>query len=123
MKIVIAPQTFKGSISALDAAAAMRDGVLRVFPDAETVLVPVADGGDGTLETLVEGSGGEVRTATVTGPLGETRAGGVGRDGRRTDGGHRDGSDFGVGACAAGAQKSANLHYSRFGRRRSRRAG
>lgn len=74
MKIVIAPQTFKGSISALDAAAAMRDGVLRVFPDAETVLVPVADGGDGTLETLVEGSGGEVRTATVTGPLGETRA-------------------------------------------------
>ena len=74
MKIVIAPQTFKGSISALDAAAAMRDGVLRVLPDAETVLVPVADGGDGTLETLVEGSGGEVRTATVTGPLGEIRA-------------------------------------------------
>ena len=74
MKIVIAPQTFKGSISALDAAAAMRDGVLRVFPDAETVLVPVADGGDGTLETLVDGSGGEVRTATVTGPLGETRS-------------------------------------------------
>ena len=74
MKIVIAPQTFKGSISALDAAAAMRDGVLRVVPDAETVLVPVADGGDGTLETLVDGSGGEVRTATVTGPLGETRS-------------------------------------------------
>ena len=73
MKIVIAPQTFKGSISALDAATAMRDGVLRIVPDAETVLVPVADGGDGTLETLVEGSGGEVRTATVTGPLGETR--------------------------------------------------
>ena len=73
MKIAIAPQTFKGSISALDAATAMREGVLRVVPDAETVLVPVADGGDGTLETLVEGSDGEVRTATVTGPLGETR--------------------------------------------------
>ena len=73
MKIVIAPQAYKGSISALDAAVAMREGVLRMVPDAEAVLVPVADGGDGTLETLVDGSGGEVRTATVTGPLGETR--------------------------------------------------
>ena len=44
-----------------------------MVPEAEAVLVPVADGGDGTLETLVDGSGGEVRTATVTGPLGETR--------------------------------------------------
>ena len=39
----------------------------------DTVLVPVADGGDGTLETLVEGSGGSIRTAEVTGPLGECR--------------------------------------------------
>ena len=73
MKIVLAPQTFKGSISALDAARAMRDGVLRALPDAETVLVPVADGGDGTLETLVEGSGGEIRSVSVIGPLGERR--------------------------------------------------
>ena len=72
MKVVIAPQAFKGSISALDAATAMGDGVRRVVPDARTVLVPVADGGDGTLETLVEGSGGDVRTTEVTGPLGET---------------------------------------------------
>ncbi len=74
MKIVIAPQTFKGSISALHAAQAMRKGVLAVFPEADAVLVPVADGGDGTLETLVEGSGGEIRQAEVTGPLGERRA-------------------------------------------------
>ncbi len=74
MKIVIAPQTFKGSISALDAAVAMRNGVLEVFPEADTLLVPVADGGDGTLETLVEGSGGEIRAADVSGPLGERRA-------------------------------------------------
>lgn len=74
MKIVIAPQAFKGSISALDAAEAMRKGIMAVFPDADAVLVPVADGGDGTLETLVEGSGGEIRQATVTGPLGERRA-------------------------------------------------
>ena len=49
----------------------MRSGVLRVVPDAETVIVPVADGGDGTLETLVEGSGGEIKSAEVHGPLGE----------------------------------------------------
>ncbi len=73
MKIVIAPQAFKGSISALDAAEAMRKGILAVFPDADVALVPVADGGDGTLETLVEGSGGEIRQAEVTGPLGERR--------------------------------------------------
>ena len=71
MKIVISPQTFKGSISALDAAYSMREGVLRAFPDADTALVPVADGGDGTLETLVEGSGGEIKSVEVHGPLGE----------------------------------------------------
>ena len=74
MKIVIAPQAFKGSISALDAARAMQAGVLAALPDAETTLAPVADGGDGTLETLVEVSGGEVRRAEVTGPLGERRS-------------------------------------------------
>ncbi len=73
MKVVIAPQSFKGSISALEVARAMSEGVRRVVPDAEVTLVPVADGGDGTLETLVEASGGEVRTAEVTGPLGERR--------------------------------------------------
>ena len=71
VKIVIAPQAFKGSISALDAARAMDAGVRRVVTDAETILVPVADGGDGTLETLVDGSGGEIRSSEVTGPLGE----------------------------------------------------
>lgn len=73
MKILIAPQAFKGSISAVDAAAAMREGVLRVLPDAEVSAVAVADGGDGTLETLVEGSGGEIHHIEVTGPLGERR--------------------------------------------------
>ena len=71
MKVVISPQSFKGSISALDAAKAMEEGVLRVVSDAETVLVPVADGGDGTLETLVEATGGDIRSATVTGPIGK----------------------------------------------------
>ena len=71
MRVVIAPQSFKGSISALNAARAMEEGVLRAAPHAETVLVPVADGGDGTLETLVEATGGAIRSATVTGPIGK----------------------------------------------------
>ena len=71
MKVVIAPQSFKGSISALDAARAMEQGVKRVLPNAETILAPVADGGDGTLETLVEATGGDIRAATVTGPIGD----------------------------------------------------
>ena len=84
MKVVIAPQAYKGSISALRAAEAMGEGVRRVVADAETVLVPVADGGDGTLETLVESSGGEVRSSEVTGPLGERLTAGWGAmgDGR-----------------------------------------
>ena len=71
MKIVLAPDSYKGSLSARAVAEAMRDGVLRVVPDAETVLVPVADGGDGTLETLVDSTGGAVESVKVTGPLGE----------------------------------------------------
>ena len=71
MKVVIAPQSFKGSISALDAAKAMEEGVRRIVSDIESVLVPVADGGDGTLETLVEATNGEIRSATVTGPIGK----------------------------------------------------
>jgi glycerate kinase len=62
----------------------MAEGVRRVVPDADTDLVPVADGGDGTLETLVEATGGEVHTAVVTGPLGDTVEAGWGAlgDGR-----------------------------------------
>tara|TARA_Y100001960_G_scaffold53110_1_gene54245 strand:- start:16240 stop:17391 length:1152 start_codon:yes stop_codon:yes gene_type:complete len=72
MKILVAPQEFKGSISALSVAEAAKVGIIRVFPKAEVVLCPVADGGDGTLETLVEVSGGEVRTCNVRNPIGET---------------------------------------------------
>jgi glycerate 2-kinase len=71
MKIVIAPQSFKGSIFALEAARAIERGVLAAEPDAETVLVPVADGGDGTLEALVNTTGGQAFRSIVTGPLGQ----------------------------------------------------
>ncbi len=71
MKVLIAPQAFKSSLSALEVAKAIKEGVRRIVPDAETELVPVADGGDGTLETLVEITAGEIRETEVTGPLGD----------------------------------------------------
>ena len=69
MKIIIAPQSFKGSVSALEAAQAIERGVRRAEPGAETTLVPVADGGDGTLNVLVDNTNGEVFRSIVTGPL------------------------------------------------------
>ena len=71
MKIVIAPQGFKAGISGLEAAQAIARGVAAAAPRAETVLAPVADGGDGTLHALVDATGGQVFTSTVTGPLGQ----------------------------------------------------
>jgi glycerate kinase len=71
MKIVIAPQGFKAGISGLDAARAIARGVSAALPNAETVLAPVADGGDGTLNALVDATEGQVFTSTVTGPLGQ----------------------------------------------------
>ncbi|MBI2965933.1 MAG: glycerate kinase [Chloroflexi bacterium] len=70
MKIVIAPQGFKGSLTALEVARAMEAGVLRASTEVQTVLVPVADGGDGTLQALVDSSGGRILSSRVTDPLG-----------------------------------------------------
>ena len=71
LRIVISPQAFKHSIGAREAALAIQRGVLRAAPDAETILIPVADGGDGTLAALIDTTGGSYREATVTGPLGD----------------------------------------------------
>jgi len=68
MKIVLAPDSFKGSLSARDAAEALAKGFQRVFPDAEFVLIPMADGGEGTVEALVDATGGRLLSVTVTGP-------------------------------------------------------
>jgi glycerate 2-kinase len=72
MKVVVAPNAFKGSLSASEAAAAIARGVRQAFPDAEVVQIPVADGGDGTVEALVSAHRGEYRTAEVEGPLGDS---------------------------------------------------
>jgi len=71
LKVVIAPNAFKGTLTASQAAAAIARGVREVFPDAEVVEVPVADGGDGTVEALVSANHGQYRTAEVEGPLGD----------------------------------------------------
>ncbi len=70
MKIVIAPQAFKGTLSAGQAADAMAEAARAAFPDADVVRCPVADGGDGTLDALVEATGGAYHTVNTTGPLG-----------------------------------------------------
>lgn len=70
MKIIVAPDSFKGSLTALEASQAIADGWCRVFPDAETVLVPMADGGEGTVQSLVDATGGQVLHEDVTDPLG-----------------------------------------------------
>ena len=71
MKVVVAPNAFKGTLSAPEAAHAIADGVRDVFPNAQIVEVPVADGGDGTVEALVSANHGEYRTVEVAGPLGD----------------------------------------------------
>ncbi|MCH7576843.1 MAG: glycerate kinase, partial [Chloroflexi bacterium] len=65
MKIVIAPQEFKGSLSASEAAAAMAEGARSALPEAELEPIPMADGGPGTVEAVVAGAEGQVVTATV----------------------------------------------------------
>ncbi|TCV99214.1 glycerate kinase [Biostraticola tofi] len=71
MKIVIAPDSYKESLSALEVATQIENGFREVFPDALYVKLPVADGGEGTVEAMVAATGGEIVNVRVTGPLGE----------------------------------------------------
>ncbi|GLI85627.1 glycerate kinase [Rossellomorea marisflavi] len=71
MKIVIAPDSFKESMTALEAAQSIEKGMKAVFPDAECHLLPMADGGEGTVQSLVDATGGALIERSVTGPLGE----------------------------------------------------
>jgi glycerate 2-kinase len=71
MKIVIAPDSYKESLSALDVATAIESGFREIFPTAEYVKLPVADGGEGTVEAMVAATSGRIVSVTVKGPLGE----------------------------------------------------
>jgi glycerate kinase len=70
MKVIFAPDSFKGSLSAETAAAAMAEGWRCVFPEVDALLLPVADGGEGTRQALVSATKGSNISVTVTGPLG-----------------------------------------------------
>ena len=70
MKIVIAPDSFKESLSAKQVSHAIQIGLARVWPDAEFVTVPVADGGEGTVQALIDATNGQQVFTRVTGPLG-----------------------------------------------------
>ncbi len=71
MHIVVAPQSLKGSLTAEGVGQAIASGVRAVYPEASIDVVPVADGGEGTVQALVNATGGEVLWRTVTGPLGD----------------------------------------------------
>ena len=71
MKIVIAPDSFKGSLTAVEAADAIEIGFRAVYPDAEYVKVPMADGGEGTLQSLVDATSGTIINQSVIGPMGD----------------------------------------------------
>lgn len=70
MKVTVAIDSFKGSLSSLEAGQAARDGVLKAYPDAKVQVFQVADGGEGTAQVLVEALGGEYVSLTVSDPLG-----------------------------------------------------
>jgi glycerate kinase len=73
MKILVAPNAFKEALSAKEAAEAIQGGLLRALPESNIIILPIADGGDGTIEVLVEATKGRLIQAEVTGPLGEKR--------------------------------------------------
>jgi glycerate kinase len=81
MKIVIAPDSYKESLSALAVATAIEQGFSEIFPTADYVKLPVADGGEGTVEAMVAATQGEIVNVRVTGPLGDTVEGFYGRSG------------------------------------------
>jgi len=70
MKVVIAIDSFKGSLTSVEGGTAVKEGVKRVYPDAEVFVRPIADGGEGTVDALVEGMGGIKQKIIATGPLG-----------------------------------------------------
>ena len=71
MRIVVAPDSYKGSLSALGVAQAMERGILSVFPEANVCKIPMADGGEGTVDALLAATGGERRQSEVSDPLGQ----------------------------------------------------
>ncbi|WP_299686877.1 glycerate kinase [uncultured Vibrio sp.] len=75
MKIVIAPDSYKESLTAMEVACAIENGFKQIFSNAEYVKLPMADGGEGTVQSMVDATNGSVIKCDVTGPMGETVSG------------------------------------------------
>lgn len=71
MKFIVAPDSFKESLTAVQASQAMAKGIKQVFPEADIRMTPIADGGEGTCEVITQALGGEIYHTQVAGPLGE----------------------------------------------------
>ena len=71
MKVIVAIDSFKGSLTSLEAGAAAREGILSAAPEADVKIFPLADGGEGTCRAIIAGLGGVLKVVEVTGPLGE----------------------------------------------------
>ena len=78
MKVTVAIDSFKGSLSSIEAGNAVKEGILRINPDAKVAVLPVADGGEGTVEALIQGLGGRYVTVPVKDPLGNEITAGYG---------------------------------------------
>lgn len=71
MKVVVAIDSFKGSLSSFEVGTAVKNGILKVYNDASVVVLPIADGGEGTVDALTKSLNGKLKTVTVTNPLGD----------------------------------------------------
>ena len=72
LSVLIASDSFKGSVSSMGIANLLEEGIHRVVPDCEIRKFAIADGGEGTVEAIVSATNGEIREVEVSGPLGET---------------------------------------------------
>ena len=70
MKFVLAPDSFKESMTAKEVCQAMENGIRKVLPDAKIISVPMADGGEGTMDSLIDATNGQKYAVKVTEPLG-----------------------------------------------------
>ena len=128
LSILVAPNAFKESLSAMDAAAAISRGLLRVLPNSRIKQLPIADGGDGTLEAVVEGTHGKIFPGAGPGSLGKEDFCRIWIDGRRQDRRHRNVEGIRPGPGTDLTTQSHAVHQLRHrsvdpGRAQTRRAG
>ncbi|EGM70498.1 glycerate kinase [Shewanella sp. HN-41] len=113
MKIVIAPDSFKESLSALEVANAIEQGLKQVLPDCDIVKIPVADGGEGTVQSMVDATGGSIVNLEVMGPLGNRVQAHYGILGNGSNGSAATHSDTGAIAVIEMASASGLHHVPR----------